>query len=288
MVRIAIDAMGGDNAPKEIVQGVVLAAKEMPTVEFQLYGDEAKVNECLEESLPNIRVIHCSEKINSDDEPVKAIRSKKDASMVVAAKAVKEGEADALFSCGNTGALLTAGLLVVGRIKGIDRPGLMPVLPVLGKENRQFIMMDVGANAECKPKNVHQFGILGSYYAKYVLGYENPTVGLLNNGAEEGKGNELAKEVYGLLKEDESLNFVGNVEARNRCCGCRCDRRIHRKRRIENNRRNSACDDGTSKRRHQRTRHPRKTWSALTQEYILRIKEHIGLLTIRGCGALWS
>ena len=214
MVRIAIDAMGGDNAPKEIVQGVVLAAKEMPTVEFQLYGDEAKVNTCLEESLPNIRVIHCSEKINSDDEPVKAIRSKKDASMVVAAKAVKEGEADALFSCGNTGALLTAGLLVVGRIKGIDRPGLMPVLPVLGKENRQFIMMDVGANAECKPKNVHQFGILGSYYSKYVLGYENPTVGLLNNGAEEGKGNELAKEVYGLLKEDDSLNFVGNVEAR--------------------------------------------------------------------------
>jgi len=214
MVRIAIDAMGGDNAPKEIVQGVVLAAKEMPTVEFQLYGDEAKVNVCLEESLPNIRVIHCSEKINSDDEPVKAIRSKKDASMVVAAKAVKEGEADALFSCGNTGALLTAGLLVVGRIKGIDRPGLMPVLPVLGKENRQFIMMDVGANAECKPKNVHQFGILGSYYSKYVLGYENPTVGLLNNGAEEGKGNELAKEVYGLLKEDDSLNFVGNVEAR--------------------------------------------------------------------------
>ena len=153
-------------------------------------------------------------KSTPDDEPVKAIRSKKDASMVVAAKAVKEGEADALFSCGNTGALLTAGLLVVGRIKGIDRPGLMPVLPVLGKDNRQFIMMDVGANAECKPKNVHQFGILGSYYSKYVLGYENPTVGLLNNGAEEGKGNELAKEVYGLLKEDESLNFVGNVEAR--------------------------------------------------------------------------
>ena len=102
MVRIAIDAMGGDNAQRNRPR-VVLAAKEMPTVEFQLYGDEAKVNACLEESLPNIRVIHCSEKINSDDEPVKAIRSKKDASMVVAAKAVKEGEADALFSCGNTG-----------------------------------------------------------------------------------------------------------------------------------------------------------------------------------------
>ena len=214
MVRIAIDAMGGDNAPKEIVQGVVLAAKEMPTVEFQLYGDEVKVNACLEESLPNIRVIHCSEKINSDDEPVKAIRSKKDASMVVAAKAVKEGEADALFSCGNTGALLTAGLLVVGRIKGIDRPGLMPVLPVVGKENRQFILMDVGANAQCKVQNLEQFAVLGSYYAKYVLNIENPTVGLLNNGTEEGKGNDLVKSVYPLLQENSSINFVGNVEAR--------------------------------------------------------------------------
>lgn len=214
MVRIAIDAMGGDNAPQAVVEGVVRAAKEYPQNEFQLYGDETKIQAVLKENLENITIIHCSEKITSEDEPVRAVRSKKDASMVVAATAVKEGKADALFSAGNTGGLLASGLLIVGRIKGIDRPGLMPILPVIGEENRQFIMMDVGANAECKVKNLQQFATLGSYYAQYVLKIDQPKIGLLNNGTEEGKGNELAKEVYPLLKEDNSLNFIGNVEAR--------------------------------------------------------------------------
>ncbi len=214
MIKIAVDAMGGDNAPQAIVEGVIQAAKENSQVQFQLYGDQEKVKACLTEDIDNIVVIHTSEKIESDDEPVKAIRQKKDASMVVAAKAVKEGKADALFSAGNTGGLLTAGLLIIGRIKGIDRPGLMPILPVIGQENRQFILMDVGANADCKPKNIHQFAILGSYYAKYVLHIDQPTVGLLNNGTEATKGNELMKAVYPLLEEDTSLNFTGNVEAR--------------------------------------------------------------------------
>ena len=138
MVRIAIDAMGGDNAPKEIVAGAIQAAKEYPKNEFQLYGDEESIQAVMTETLPNIKIIHCSEKVTSEDEPVKAVRRKKDASMVVAAQAVKDGEADALFSAGNTGGLLASGLLIVGRIKGIDRPGLMPVLPVVGKENRHF------------------------------------------------------------------------------------------------------------------------------------------------------
>lgn len=214
MVKIAIDAMGGDNAPKAIVDGVMKAAREYPQNEFQLYGDESAIQAVLSDTLPNITIIHCTEKITSDDEPVRAVRRKKDASMVVAAQAVKEGKADALFSAGNTGGLLASGLLIVGRIKGIDRPGLMPILPVIGEDNRQFIMMDVGANAECKVKNLEQFATLGSYYATYVLNVQNPRVGLLNNGTEEGKGNELAKAVYPLLKDDQSLNFIGNVEAR--------------------------------------------------------------------------
>lgn len=214
MVKIAIDAMGGDNAPKAIVDGVMKAAKEYPQNEFQLYGDKSAIQAVLSDTLPNITIIHCTEKITSDDEPVRAVRRKKDASMVVAAQAVKEGKADALFSAGNTGGLLASGLLIVGRIKGIDRPGLMPILPVIGEDNRQFIMMDVGANAECKVKNLEQFATLGSYYATYVLNIQNPRVGLLNNGTEEGKGNELAKAVYPLLKDDYSLNFIGNVEAR--------------------------------------------------------------------------
>ena len=214
MVKIAIDAMGGDHAPKEIVAGAIQAAKEYPENEFQLYGDQDSIQAVMTETLPNIRIIHCSEKVTSEDEPVKAVRCKKDASIVVAAQAVKDGEADALFSAGNTGGLLASGLLIVGRIKGIDRPGLMPVLPVVGKENRQFILMDVGANAQCKVQNLEQFAVLGSYYAKYVLKIDNPTVGLLNNGTEEGKGNDLVKSVYPLLQENSSINFVGNVEAR--------------------------------------------------------------------------
>lgn len=213
MIKIAIDAMGGDFAPEKIVQGVCLAAKEMPEVEFQLYGDETQIRHYLTEDMNSIKVIHCSEKILSDDEPVKSIRAKKDASMVVAAKAVKEGQADALFSAGNTGALLASGLLIIGRIRGIDRPGLMPVLPVVGT-NRQFILMDVGANADCKPQNLVQFAVLASFYATHILNISNPRVALLNNGSEEGKGNESTKQVYELLKATEGIHFTGNVEAR--------------------------------------------------------------------------
>lgn len=214
-MRIAVDAMGGDHAPQAIVEGILLAAQEYSDVEFILYGDGEKIKPYLGDhyNTDKIKIVHTSEKIESDDEPVRAIRSKKQASMVLAARAVKEGQADALFSAGNTGALLAAGLLIIGRIKGIDRPGLMPVLPVIG-EDEQFVFMDVGANADSKAENMHQFGILGSYYSEFVLGKKNPKVALLNNGSEPGKGSELSKKAYDLLAADEGINFIGNTEAR--------------------------------------------------------------------------
>lgn len=214
-MRIAVDAMGGDHAPQAIVEGILLAAKEYSDVEYILYGDGEQIKFVLGETYntDKIKIVHTTEKINSDDEPVRAIRSKRDASMVLAARAVKEGKADALFSAGNTGALLASGLLIIGRIKGIDRPGLMPVLPVIGKDD-QFVFMDVGANADSKPENLHQFGILGSYYAQFVLGKNKPRVALLNNGSEASKGSELSKKTYELLEADESLHFIGNIEAR--------------------------------------------------------------------------
>jgi glycerol-3-phosphate acyltransferase PlsX len=214
-MKIAVDAMGGDNAPKAIVEGVELARKNNPDIEFLLYGDEAKIREVLVDD-KNITIIHTTEKINSDDEPVKSIRRKKQASMVLAATAVKNGEADAIFSAGNTGALLAAGLFIVGRIKNVDRPGLLTTLPVLGGKDGQtgFDMLDLGANAENEPKHLLQYAVLGSFYAENVRGVKNPRVGLLNNGTEETKGSKITKEAFQLLTDDENINFVGNVEAR--------------------------------------------------------------------------
>ena len=211
MKKIAIDAMGGDNAPKAIVEGVNRALAEFSDIEIHPYGDEAKIKEYLT-ATERVSVVHTDEKINSDDEPAKAIRRKKKASMVLGAQAVKEGTADAVISAGNTGALLAAGLFVVGRIKGIDRPGLMSTLPTL--DGKGYDMLDLGANAENTPKHLHQYAILGSFYAKNVRGIDKPRVGLLNNGTEATKGDPLHKETYALLAEDDSLNFVGNVEAR--------------------------------------------------------------------------
>ncbi|MGM0213991.1 phosphate acyltransferase PlsX [Enterococcus sp. AZ109] len=211
-MRIAVDAMGGDFAPQAIVEGVMLAKKNHPDIEFQLYGKEDAIRQYITDET-NITVIHTDEKINSDDEPVKAIRRKKTASMVLAAQAVKEGRADAIFSAGNTGALLAAGLFIVGRIKKIERPGLMSTMPVLTGD-LGFDMLDLGANAENKPEHLHQYAILGSFYAKHVRGIQNPRVGLLNNGTEETKGSELTKQAYQLLQAEKSINFIGNVEAR--------------------------------------------------------------------------
>ncbi|MGV3355086.1 phosphate acyltransferase PlsX [Streptococcus orisratti] len=211
MKIIAVDAMGGDHAPQAIVEGVNRAIAEFKDIEIQLYGDEAKIKQYLT-ATERVSIIHTDEKINSDDEPAKAIRRKKKASMVLGAQAVKEGQADAVVSAGNTGALLAAGLFVVGRIKGVDRPGLMSTLPTL--DGKGYDMLDLGANAENTATHLHQYAVLGSFYAKNVRNINKPRVGLLNNGTEDTKGDPLRKETYALLAADTSLNFVGNVEAR--------------------------------------------------------------------------
>lgn len=211
MKKIAIDAMGGDYAPKAIVEGVNQAIQAFSDIEIQLYGVESKIREFLTVN-ERVQIIHTDEKISSDDEPAKAIRRKKGSSMVLAAQAVKNGESDAVISAGNTGALLASGIFIIGRIKGIDRPGLMSTLPTI--DGKGFDMLDLGANAENNPVHLHQYAILGSFYAKNVRGIDKPKIGLLNNGTEDTKGDSLRKEVYELLQNDKSLEFIGNVEAR--------------------------------------------------------------------------
>jgi len=213
-MRIAVDAMGGDNAPQAIVEGSIRAAKDFNDVTIVLYGDEAQIKQHLGQEKSSIEVMHTTEKIEGDDDPVRAVRRKKDSSMVVAAKSVKNGENDALVSAGNSGALLTAGTLIVGRIKGIERPGLMTTFPAIVGEKDSFNFLDLGANSDSKPKNIEQYGILGTYYSKKIQGIQNPKVALLNNGTEKNKGNEVSKEAYELLNNNESIQFIGNIEAR--------------------------------------------------------------------------
>lgn len=217
-MKIAVDAMGGDHAPQAIVEGVMLAKQDFPEIEFLLYGKEDEIKKYVTDET-NITIIHTEEKINSDDEPVKAIRRKKTASMVLAAQAVKNGEADAIFSAGNTGALLAAGLFIVGRIKNVERPGLMSTLPVIGQPDGGFDMLDLGANADNKPEHLVQYAVLGSFYAEKVRNIATPRVALLNNGSEETKGSELTKKAFELLSEEDSINFIGNVEARDLLSG---------------------------------------------------------------------
>ncbi|WP_429951224.1 phosphate acyltransferase PlsX [Enterococcus sp. AZ101] len=217
-MKIAVDAMGGDHAPQAIVEGVMLAKQDFPEIEFLLYGKEDEIKKYVTDET-NITIIHTDEKINSDDEPVKAIRRKKTASMVLAAQAVKNGEADAIFSAGNTGALLAAGLFIVGRIKNVERPGLMSTLPVIGQPDGGFDMLDLGANADNKPEHLVQYAVLGSFYAEKVRNIATPRVALLNNGSEETKGSELTKKAFELLSEEDSINFIGNVEARDLLSG---------------------------------------------------------------------
>ena len=212
-MRIVIDGMGGDNAPKSNVEGVVNAIKEY-SVDLIITGDK----DILEKEFSKydfdrnkLEIVHTTEIIENEDKPVKAIRSKKDSSMVVALRLVKEGKADAIVSAGSTGALLAGGLFIVGRIKGIDRPCLCPAIPNVNKG--MTIIADGGANADCKPRNLVDFAAMSNIYAKKVLCINNPKIGLANIGSEEGKGNDLVKKAYEELKNID-INFIGNVEAR--------------------------------------------------------------------------
>lgn len=209
-MKIAIDAMGGDNAPKEIVLGVNKAIKEFTDIEIVLYGKEQEIKQYLEPN-PRVDIVHTDEVIEGTDEPVRAVRRKKNASMVLMAQAVADGKADACISAGNTGALMAAGLFIVGRIEGIERPALAPTLPTV--DGQGFVMLDLGANSDAKPEHLLQYAIMGSIYAEKVRGISKPRVGLLNIGTEEKKGNELTKQAFELLKAAD-IHFVGNIESR--------------------------------------------------------------------------
>lgn len=212
-MRIIIDGMGGDNAPVEIVKGVVAAAKEIDD-ELVIVGIEDQINAELSkyDFNPNqISVKHASEVIENDDAPVRAVRRKKDSSMVVGLNMVKNGQGDLFISAGNTGALMSGALFNLGRIQGIDRPAIACIYPILGGE--PALLVDAGANSECKPNNLLEFAMMGSIFIEKVWKRENATVGLVNIGVEETKGTTLTKAAYELLSKSR-LRFVGNVESR--------------------------------------------------------------------------
>jgi len=211
-MKIAVDAMGGDHGILVTVKGSIDAVVEYD-VDVILVGREELIkNELSKYSYDRnkIEIINADEVIHNDDEPARAIRRKKNSSMVVGLNLVKDGVADAFISAGSTGALLSGGLLIVKRIKGIERAALATVYPT---KKGVSLLLDIGANSECKPKYLQQFAVMGSVYSEKILGINSPKIGLVNNGTEEGKGNELTKETYKILKESP-INFYGNIEAR--------------------------------------------------------------------------
>lgn len=216
-MKIAIDAFGGDNAPDEVVKGAVDAVKEYG-VDIVLTGDTKKLDECFERlglSKDHITFEQADGVIEIEDNPKMILKEKKNCSMGVAMQMVADGRADAMISAGSTAALVMGGTLIVKRIKGVKRPSLTPVMPGL---NNMYILLDGGANVDCRPDMLRQFAVMGSVYMNKIMGVDNPKVGLLNVGAEEEKGRELEQETYALLK-NSTLNFTGNVEARNAALG---------------------------------------------------------------------
>lgn len=211
-MKIVVDAFGGDNAPLEIIKGSALAQKEYG-VDIVLCGDEDVINKCITENniiFENLSIVHATDVISMHDEPTTLLKAHKDSSMAVAFRELAEGRADAFVSAGSTGAVVVGGTFIAKRIKGIKRPALAAMLPA---PNSHYMMMDIGANAECRPEMLLQFGVMASKYLEKVEGINNPTVGLLNIGTEDTKGTELQKEAYKLLSDSE-INFVGNIESR--------------------------------------------------------------------------
>ncbi len=214
MVRVALDAMGGDNAPREIIRGAVMAVQEADDIQVILVGDEKVIREELSGSGytgDKITVVHASEVITNDEAPVAAIRQKKDSSIVVAMKMVREGNADAFVSAGSTGAILVGGQLVVGRIRGVERSPLGSLIPT---QKGVSLLVDCGANVDSRSAHLVQYARMGSIYMESVLGVKNPRVAIVNVGLEEEKGNALVKETFPLLKACEDIHFTGSIEAR--------------------------------------------------------------------------
>ena len=214
LVRVAVDAMGGDYAPLEIVKGAVDAVNSRDDIKVFLVGREEAVLAELQKyqyDASRIEVVNAAEVIEMAEPPVQAIRSKKDSSIVVAMKMVKNGEADAFVGAGSTGAVLVGGQLIVGRIKGVERPPLAPLLPT---EKGASFLIDCGANVDARPSHLVQFAKMGSIYMEHVVGISHPRVAIVNIGAEEEKGNALVKETFPLLKACDDINFIGSIEAR--------------------------------------------------------------------------
>jgi glycerol-3-phosphate acyltransferase PlsX len=211
-VKIAVDAMGGDHAPEAVVSGVLKAAAD-PELQILLVGREDVVAPLLKRAGPvadRVRLVPASEVVAMDESPAAAVRRKEDASLVVCARLVRDGEAQAMVSAGNTGAGMAAGTMILKRVPGIDRPAIATVLPTL---TGRTVLVDSGANVDCTPQNLLQFAMMGRIYAEELLGVDKPRVGLLNIGEEESKGNDLTRAAYALLA-DAPLCFVGNVEGR--------------------------------------------------------------------------
>ena len=212
-MRVVIDAFGGDNAPLEIVKGAALASNELD-IDITLTGDEEKINKCIKESnlsfKGDLKIVHTNDVISMHDEPTTLLKAHKESSMALAFRELANGEADAFVSAGSTGAVVVGGTLIVKRIKGIKRPALASMIP---SPNKPYMLMDMGANAECRPEMLVQFGIMASAYLEKAEGIENPTVGLLNIGTEDSKGDTLRQETYNLLS-GAPINFYGNIESR--------------------------------------------------------------------------
>ena len=219
LFKIGVDAMGGDNAPIEIVKGAYMAVEKYSDIEITLFGREDEIKEHLPHSYDRINIVQCNDIIPMDtSDPAMAIRRQKESSLVVASKAVKNGEVEALVSAGATGALIAAGTLLVKRLKSVDRPALAPLLPTV-KKGANTILCDAGATSEAKASFIYQNAKLADIYAKNVLGIKNPTIGLLNIGTEDGKGGAEQIEAFALMKNDENLNFLGNIEAKSMISG---------------------------------------------------------------------
>jgi glycerol-3-phosphate acyltransferase PlsX len=213
--RIALDAMGGDHAPDEIIAGAIRASEELD-VEVLLVGDRAQIETYLKQhpaSPQNLEIVDAEGVISMDEEPLTALRRKPKASINVAMELVKKNRADAVVSAGHSGAAMAAALLRLGRLKGIDRPAIGTVFPTL-LADKSVIVLDVGANVDCKPKYLEQFALMGTVYSKYVMGTEDPKVGLLNIGEEPTKGNDLALQTYERLEANPHIPFIGNAEGR--------------------------------------------------------------------------
>ncbi|EHM43244.1 phosphate acyltransferase PlsX [Anaeroglobus geminatus] len=214
-MKIAVDAMGGDYAPEEVVLGAIEAVKAYKKYDVVLVGDAKEIRRVMTEygttESDRLSIVHAGEVIEMDEHPAQAIRKKKDASIVVATRLVKEGVCDAVVAPGSTGAAVTAALLGLGRIKGIERPCIATPIP---SKKGVSILLDSGANSDSKPKHLVQAAIMGSHYAQHIFGIKEPNIGLLNIGAEASKGNELAQTTYPMLEQTKTISFYGNVEGR--------------------------------------------------------------------------